>query len=231
MILVKYLVSVLILAATARGQDVTVTVSVGGKTNTATFTGGNIPGPVRTTNCNAGVVAMELDGDGGIKGVYPTSWRGTNNAARLRLSRDEPDSRGAQHFLVYPYEYGMAIEYNPGVIEVVSSDFSLHHAYYGQGSRFWVGDGWDYGGLRLTAQRQGGVYGEIATQTFPGESGGDMRFRLVSATNSFSWRWGTDGKNSELYRLAPDGFHFGSNVVSFVGTNLCINGRIIRLNQ
>src|SRR3954447_8155560 len=63
-----------------------------------------------------GRAALEQEGAGGINSVARAGWAGAPSDARLRIPRATPDDRGARHFLITPYQYGMAIEY-PGVVE------------------------------------------------------------------------------------------------------------------
>src|SRR3954462_4298710 len=100
-----------------------------------------------------GLVAIEEDGAYGV-----TSWTGSRRwtkqpPMRLRISRRGPDVRGGLHFMILPYEHGMAIEYN-GVVEGWTQEFSIHNnAQNGQrqGAILWVGNEDDTGGLRITA--------------------------------------------------------------------------------
>lgn len=71
----------------------------------------------------------------------------------FRLSRGTPDATGTTpDFLITPYKYGMAVEYN-GVLEFWVGQFSVHmHPATGGGAQFWVGDDWDTGGLWSTAR-------------------------------------------------------------------------------
>jgi hypothetical protein len=103
----------------------------------------------------------------------------------------------AQHLLITPYRYGMAIEY-PSVIEVWSKDFSVHHHNQGcsgaachVGANFWVGDQYDAGGLFVTALDEGPLGGRgpkyvvIAADTFQHTSHGSLRFTVRDATSDF----------------------------------------------
>jgi hypothetical protein len=108
----------------------------------------------------------------------------------FRLSRAAPDNNGAKDFLITPYKYGMGVEY-PGVIEVWSTDFSVH-ANHKNGvftaANFWVGDQLDLGGLYATANigsltDTGNVV--IAADRFDHTSHGPMNFVTRNQADSF----------------------------------------------
>jgi hypothetical protein len=134
---------------------------------------------VSVSGDGASVIALELEGAEGIESTARTPWEEPPSDARLRISRTGPGG-GPQHFLITPYEFGMAIEY-PGVVEAWVTDFSIHGPGHGQGgARLWVGNDDDTGGILLGARNSGTeTWGEIATQKFVGTGHGPLRLRTV----------------------------------------------------
>jgi hypothetical protein len=117
----------------------------------------------------------------------------------FRLSRAFPDPNGAQHLLIGPYTYGMAIEY-PGVLEVWAQDFSVHMNHQLGDStapaHFWVGDETDTGGLFMTALDNGGgdnSYTALASDRFLHTSHGSMRLQVRNPSDGFQLQWGPYG--------------------------------------
>ncbi|HMO61098.1 MAG TPA: hypothetical protein PKC39_01920 [Ferruginibacter sp.] len=122
-------------------------------------------------------------------------------------------------FLILPYQYGMAIEYN-GVVECWVGEWSIHKglAYYdlegkgnGWGGVLWVGDDVDRGGVRATARNNtefGGnvAYGELSVEKFNTTPNGDFRFRLPSTNNQFQFIYGERGSNNIVSKLTDKGF-------------------------
>jgi hypothetical protein len=122
-------------------------------------------------------------------------------------------------FMILPYQYGMAIEYN-GVVECWVGEWSIHKglAYYdiegkgnGWGGVLWVGDDVDRGGVRATARNNtefGGnvAYGEISVEKFNGTPNGDFRFRLPSTDNQFQFLYGERGGTNIVAKLTDKGF-------------------------
>jgi hypothetical protein len=129
----------------------------------------------------SGVVALEEEGSAGITSITPRAWQNGVRPMRIRVSRATAAGSG-QHFLIVPYEYGVALEYD-GVIEVWAQDFSVHNRGGGtmQGAHLWVGNDTDTGGLWATALDFGrrNKYAELAAQTFEFESHGNLRLRVV----------------------------------------------------
>ena len=126
----------------------------------------------------------------------------------------------AEHFLITPYNYGMAIEY-PSVIEVWSKDFSVHQnhqfcsgAECKEGARFWVGDRYDNGGLFVTALDAGPFPGpgprlvKIAADTFQHTSHGSMAFIVRNPDDQFLFQTGTYGSEHSFASIDTEGtFH------------------------
>jgi hypothetical protein len=123
----------------------------------------------------------------------------------FRLSRATPDNNGATDFMITPYRYGMGIEY-PGVVEVWSTDFSVHMNHKlvnGTSANFWVGDETDSGGLFATAFDRGGggnSYTVLASDRFSHLSHGPLVFRVRNPGDTFNFQWGA--YNSEVTRAA-----------------------------
>lgn len=151
-----------------------------------------------------GAIAIEEDGANGIwSHTGSRGWSEGKPPMRLRVSRPEPDVSGGQHFMVVPYKYGMALEYN-GVIEVWTDDFSVHNngqGYDVSGARFWVGNHDDSGGMLFTAHRNGDTYGEIVSQLFDRSSGGDLRFGVRDRHDAFVFRSGPENAEVPVARI------------------------------
>jgi hypothetical protein len=127
----------------------------------------------------ASVAALELEGTEAIDSTARSGWPGPAEA-RLRISRATPVGT-AEHFLITPYQYGMAIEY-PGTVEAWVKDFSINGAGYGNGARLWVRNDDDTGGILMRARNNGTeAWGEIATRRFMGAGQGPLRLRTVEA--------------------------------------------------
>jgi hypothetical protein len=113
----------------------------------------------------------------------------------FRLSRATPDGNGARDFMITPYLYGMGIEY-PGVVEVWSTDFSVHMNHKlvnGTSANFWVGDETDSGGLFATAFDNGGgskSYTVLASDRFSHTSHGPLVFQVRNPADTFNFQWG-----------------------------------------
>ena len=155
-----------------------------------------------------GFAGVELEGAHNIDTFTPTAWRGDATPARLRVSRAEPDVSGGQHFLVTPYEFGMAIEYN-GLVECWVDEWSIHNNNQGggdSGASLWVGNHHDTGGLHVTASSGvGQAFGRLTTELFSGENGGDLQFVLRDEdANQFSFLVGAAEAETERVRI--DGF-------------------------
>ncbi len=135
---------------------------------------------------------------------------------RFRLTRDIPDPDGAQHFIITPYRYGVALEYR-GTIETWSAAFSIHnHAelYPDQGGVLWVGDNLDTGGVMVTAKTGQEEYGSVTVQKFSRQSGGDLRFVVRGAGDGFEFRAGPDGQERVGARVSAQG-----QIVARLGAN------------
>ena len=176
---------------------------------------------------NTNVKSQWLEPDDGYS-VYtstPTSWRSGKSLPAFRLrhplnlsSSINPNTSAKRDFMILPYEYGMAIEYN-GVVECWVGEWSIHRGtnYYdlegnnnGWGGVLWVGDDQDRGGVRSTARNNfhiGGTlnYGEISVEKFGGDSYGDLQFRLPSQANTFNFVYGRRGTTSSFSKVKLDG--------------------------
>lgn len=125
----------------------------------------------------------------------------------------------ARDFMILPYQYGTAIEFN-GVVECWVGEWSIHKGLgyvdvegkgNGWGGISWVGDDVDGGGVRMTARNNhlfgGNVrYGEISVERFTGEANGDLRLRLPSAENTFQFIYGERGSNNIVAKISDKGF-------------------------
>lgn len=151
-----------------------------------------------------GVVAIEEDGAGGLwSHTGSRGWSPENPPMRLRISRPKPDVSGGQHFMLTPYAYGLAMEYN-GVVEVWTDDFSVHNNGQGgdvAGARLWVGNHDDTGGLMITAHKTGERYAEIVSQLFDRSSGGDLRLGVRGANDGFVFRTGAENAEHAIARI------------------------------
>lgn len=125
----------------------------------------------------------------------------------------------AKDFMILPYEYGMAIEYN-GVVECWVGEWSIHRGNLysdvegrnnGWGGVLWVGDDRDAGGVRATARNNlslgGNVnYGELSVERFAGASNGDFRLRLPSTDDQFQFVYGGRGSTNIVAKVTDKGF-------------------------
>lgn len=101
-------------------------------------------------------------------------------------------------FIIAPYKYGMGISY-PGLIEVVSSEFSLHAQGPSFGAHLWVGDEHDLGGILATAHDamnsdnsidRSQSFVSLTSETFTGASHGDMLFSVRDPQDNFRFQFG-----------------------------------------
>lgn len=158
----------------------------------------------------AGEISIEVNGENGVYTFTPTGWADGRPPIMLRVSHPEPDNGGygAQHFLIVPYEFGMAIEY-PGVVEhwVAETSFHTNNATPGpsqQGAIVWIGNTDDTGGLHFTAYRDPATdakFSAITAQLFDKSSGGDLRMQVRDITDAFRFRVGKSGAEVEVAAL------------------------------
>ena len=177
---------------------------------------------------NTNTKSQRFDPEDGFSAytVTPTAWRAGKKLPVFRL-RHPLNTSGVtssntsvkRDFMILPYEYGMAIEYN-GVVECWVGEWSIHRGtnYYdlegnnnGWGGVLWVGDDQDMGGVRSTARNNshiGGTlnYGEISVEKFAGGSHGDLQFRLPSQANNFDFVYGRRGTTYPSSRIKVDGW-------------------------
>jgi hypothetical protein len=101
-------------------------------------------------------------------------------------------------FIIAPYKYGMGISY-PGVLEVASSEFSLHAQGSSFGAHLWVGDEHDLGGILTTAHDamnsdntidRSQSFVSLTSETFTGASHGDMLFSVRDPQDNFRFQFG-----------------------------------------
>ncbi len=101
-------------------------------------------------------------------------------------------------FIIAPYKFGMGISY-PGLIEVVSSEFSLHAQGPSVGAHLWVGDEHDLGGILTTAYDamnsdntidRSQSFVSLTSETFTGASHGDMLFSVRDPQDNFRFQFG-----------------------------------------
>lgn len=121
-------------------------------------------------------------------------------------------------FMILPYQYGFAIEFN-GVVECWVGEWSFHrNDFYkdtegknnGYGAVMWVGNDQDIGGLRFTARdnsHKGGnvAYGEISVERYGTTPNGDLRLRLPSNQNQFHFIYGERGSNNIIAKISDKG--------------------------
>jgi len=155
----------------------------------------------------------------------PTQWANGGNIPAFRLRHplnvtNIPNSNKSifQDFVIVPYQYGTAIQFN-GVVECWVGEWSIHRGNYyydveakgnGWGGVLWVGDDNDLGGIRATARNnlaQGGnvTYGEISAEKFGGAGFGDFRLRLPSTENTFQFVYGERGSNNVIAKVSNQG--------------------------
>ncbi|MGG9972282.1 hypothetical protein ACQ33O_10855 [Ferruginibacter sp. SUN002] len=155
----------------------------------------------------------------------PTHWADGTNLPVFRLRHPKSVSNmvnnhisAARDFMILPYEFGTAIEFN-GIVECWVGEWSVHKGinYYdvegkgnGWGGVSWVGDDIDGGGVRTTARnnlQEGGnvVYGEISVEKFGGTSNGDLRLRLPSTNNTFNFVYGPRGSENIIAKVSNQG--------------------------
>lgn len=155
----------------------------------------------------------------------PTGWAVGKNIPvfRIRHPLNVSGIKGIntslqRDFKIYPYQYGMAIDYN-GVVECWVGEWSIHRGLSyndvegngnGWGAVLWVGEDNDIGGVRATARNnipQGGnvQYGELSAERFGGGPLGDLRFRLPSAQNEFQFVYGGRGSNNIVAKVSSKG--------------------------
>ncbi len=175
---------------------------------------------------NVKYVSEEDDGISAYT-TTPTAWAVGNNIPVFRIRHPANvtvnpylNSSIARDFMILPYQYGTAIEYN-GVVECWVGEWSIHKGLYyydvenqgnGWGGVLWVGDDEDRGGIRATARNNtliGGnvAYGELSVEKFGlGDvSNGDFRFRLPSVENQFQFVYGGRGSNNIVAKLNNTG--------------------------
>jgi hypothetical protein len=101
-------------------------------------------------------------------------------------------------FIIAPYKYGMGISY-PGLIEVVSSEFSVHALGPAFGAHLWVGDENDVGGILITTHDalnsdntidRSQSFVSLTSEDFTGASHGDMLFSVRDPQDNFRFQFG-----------------------------------------
>jgi hypothetical protein len=117
-----------------------------------------------------------------------------------------PYSVPFKSLIIAPYKFGMELEY-PGLFETFTQEFSIHNSHVAcsgpscdVGAHLWVGDVHDVGGILATAfdtlssdnttidRSQSFV--SITSQTFHGDSHGDMLFALRDSQDNFRFQFG-----------------------------------------
>jgi hypothetical protein len=156
----------------------------------------------------------------------PTAWAQGKKLPVFRLrhpnnvaNAGNPNISNGKDFMILPYQYGMAIEYN-GVVECWVGEWSIHRGNTyndieaqgnGWGGVLWVGDDHDLGGVRGTARNNladgGNVnYGELSVEKFGGSPNGDFRLRLPSTNNQFQFVYGGRGSTNIVAKVSDKGF-------------------------
>lgn len=188
-----------------------------------------IPGDTSSfISINSRVKSVHTDIDDSISPYtfLPVDWAGGKNIPVFRLRHPNNVANQvnnhistARDFMILPYQYGMAIEFN-GVVECWVGEWSIHRGNYyydvegkgnGWGGVQWVGDDLDLGGVRTTARNNfsdGGnvAYGEISVEKFTGGPNGDLRLRLPSNNNSFHFVYGERGSENIIAKISDKGF-------------------------
>jgi hypothetical protein len=107
-------------------------------------------------------------------------------------------STPSKDFIIAPYKYGMGVTY-PGLIEVASSEFSLHAQSPSFGAHLWIGDEHDLGGILTTAHDamnsdktidRSQSFVSLTSETFTGSSHGDMLFSVRDPQDNFRFQFG-----------------------------------------
>jgi hypothetical protein len=101
-------------------------------------------------------------------------------------------------FVIAPYKFGMGISY-PGLIEVASSQFSIHALDPSFGAHLWVGDEHDVGGILITTHDalnsdnridRSQSFVSLTSEDFTGASHGDMLFSVRDPQDNFRFQFG-----------------------------------------
>jgi hypothetical protein len=178
-----------------------------------------------------------LDGNE-IQTSVSTAWANGNKIPIFRLrhlnnTSGVPNSTSiAKDFKIFPYEAGMAVEYN-GVLENWVGQFSIQRGYNyfdqgdggnGWGGILWVGNDNDTGGVRITARNNifyGGnlKFTEISSEQYNQNSAGNLRLRLVDDTDRIDFVFGKRGSNNVVSSIGQTGIKFPSiNNVSSIAS-------------
>ncbi|MFL6438648.1 MAG: beta strand repeat-containing protein [Terriglobales bacterium] len=148
----------------------------------------------------------------------------------FRLSRGTPDAVGGMpDFLITPYKFGMAMEYN-GVLEFWVEQFSIHnHCVACGGAQLWVGDDSDTGGLWSTARiaslaDTGSV--TLAADKFDHTSHGSLSLTTRNPTDSVIFTNGPFGADVPIAQVhtVRDATH---NLASVESTNGNVTGAMM----
>lgn len=107
-------------------------------------------------------------------------------------------STPSKDFIIAPYKYGMGVSY-PGVLEVATTEFSLHSQVPTMGAHLWIGDEHDLGGILATAHDamnsdssidRSQSFVSFTSETFTGGSHGDMLFSVRDPQDNFRFQFG-----------------------------------------
>ncbi len=157
----------------------------------------------------------------------PTAWSLGKNIPVFRIrhplnvtGNSYLNSGIGRDFMILPYQFGTAIEYN-GVVECWVGEWSIHKGLYyydvenknnGWGGVLWVGDDIDGGGIRATARNNTSIggnvaYGELSVEQFGlgNVSNGDFRLRLPSTVNEFHFVYGERGSENIIAKMKNEG--------------------------
>jgi hypothetical protein len=170
--------------------------------------------------------AYDPDDDFSAYTSTPMEWANGRNIPVFRLRHPSnvsaaPDglNRSIQRdFMILPYQFGTAIEYN-GVVECWVGEWSIHKGLHykdaegngnGWGGILWIGDDIDAGGIRMTARNNLGSggnmnYGEISVEKFPGAPNGNLRLRLPQTANQFEFVYGPRGSGNIIASVSNQG--------------------------
>ncbi len=174
-------------------------------TNTLQVTNETITGTLTVSaGPSNGLVAIEPEGTGGVSTSTPTAWNGGNWPTRLRVDHPGSDAIAAgSPFMITPYEYGMCVEFEGGLVECWVGGWSIHRSLQGGQNAFatlWVGDDLDLGGFYAKARylNSSSMYTEIASQQFTGATHGPLRLRAVAPSDGI---WFLQGPESSPSRM------------------------------
>jgi hypothetical protein len=201
-------------------------VNGNGRFDTGMFVKG-VSDSISFISMHRNVKSAAFDPDDGFSPytTTPTAWALQKNIPVFRIRHpnnisglNDINTSIQRDFMILPYQYGTAIEFN-GVVECWVGEWSIHKGLHyndtegngnGWGGVFWVGDDLDAGGLRATSRNNipmGGSlnYGELSVEKFDGQPNGDLRLRLPSTNNSIQFVYGKRGSENVVASISNKG--------------------------